>query len=99
MNVVPSVSRHVLVDNLTHLIELSEFRGKAVLELGAGCSLYLPLFLEAGASKLVANDLLEKRLALSRIEDARYVEVVGDFLEVHIPSNEFDIVFSHLTLM
>lgn len=98
-NVVNHIEKEILVSQLRHVIEPREFNGKEVLEIGAGGSLYLPLFLEFGCKRLVANDLIEERLKLNSIDDERYVEVLGDFLEVDFGEEKFDIVFVHLTLM
>lgn len=98
-NVVHNIDARVLKANLGTVTEPKDFTGKSVLEIGAGCSLFLPIFLEYGCRKLVANDLLEKRLALNNINDGRYYEVAGDFLEMEFPEPGFDIIFAHLTMM
>ena len=98
-NVVHDIDKTTLLSNLRKVIDPSDFEDKVVLEIGAGCSLYLPLFLEFGCKKLVANDLVEERLKLNKIDDERYVEVLGDFLEVDFEEEKFDVVFASLTLM
>jgi len=98
-NVVHSIPRHTLADNLAKVLDPNELRGKTVLEIGAGCSLYLPLFLELGVNQLIANDLLEKRLKLNNISDPRYVGIAGDFLETDLPDSEVDVIFSNMTFM
>lgn len=98
-NVVADIDRQVLLRNLRKIVDPDRFRDKAVLEIGAGCSLYLPIFLDSGCGNLVANDLVDERLKLNQITDDRYVEVAGEFLETQFEEEGFDIIFSHLTLM
>jgi len=98
-NVVHNIEKNVLLNRLSKVIDPTEFEGKVVMEIGAGCSLYLPLFLELGCKKIVANDLIEKRLKLNQINDERYTDVAGDFLETNFEDCNFDIIFAHLTLM
>lgn len=98
-NIVHTVPDHILIDNLRAVIEPEEFKGKDLLEIGAGCSLYLKLFLEFGCRRLVGNDLIEKRLKLNKIDDPRYEPMPGDFLKAPIENDSFDIVFAHLTMM
>lgn len=91
------------VDILTHIylakvMALSELQGKTLLEIGAGCSQYAPLFLNSDIKKYVANDLIEARLALSRTADERHIQVAGDFLEIEL-KEQFDFVFASLTMM
>ena len=98
-NVVPRIDARIFKENLGHLTDPGEFSGKSVLEIGAGCSLFLPIFLEYGCRKLIANDLLAERLALNDINDSRYSAVAGDFLETEFSENGFDLIFAHLTMM
>lgn len=94
LNKVPA---RILVENLRSVIEPTAFLDKSVLEIGAGCSLYAPLFLSFGCSRLVANDLIAERLALNAIIDPRYTPVVGDFLTMRVDNSYFDVVFASLT--
>jgi SAM-dependent methyltransferase len=98
-NVVHEVPKGTLIGNLSHLVDLEELRGKTILEIGAGCSNYLALFLEFGVEQLLANDLVERRLKLNDIKDPRYLELPGDFLEINFAEYKVDIIFSHLTYM
>lgn len=79
-------------------LDLSEIKGKVVLEIGAGCSQYIPLFLNHGCKCFYANDLMPERLAIIAPDDPRFVSLPGDFCEVEIPE-KVDIVFCSLTLM
>lgn len=81
-----------------HGLDLSEIEGKVVLEIGAGCSQYIPLFLKHGCSRFYANDLIPERLAVIAPNDPRFVVLPGDFREIEIPE-KVDIVFCSLTLM
>jgi SAM-dependent methyltransferase len=98
-NVVHQFPKSVLLQNISHVLDPNELQGKTVLEVGAGCSTYLALFLEFGASRLLANDLFEKRLKLNAIDDPRYVAVPGDFLETDFGENEVDVIFARMTYM
>jgi SAM-dependent methyltransferase len=98
-NVVHSAARDVLERRLARVAAPSDFRGKRVLEIGAGCSTYLQLFLDHGCSELVANDLIPERLKLNAISDPRYSAVEGDLLRIDLGEESFDIVFANLTLM
>jgi len=98
-NTVPSTPRHVLTANLSTVIGAEEFAGKDVLEIGAGCSVYLRLFLEFGCRNVVANDLVAERLAMVDPGDPRCTPLIGDFLAVPIADGSIDIVFAHLTMM
>jgi len=97
-NVVHEVPREVLLRTLTRTLALEEIKDKTVLEIGAGCSHFLKLFLESGCKKLIANDLMEERLKLNDIDDKRYIEIPGDFLEIEF-AEKVDIIFSNLTMM
>jgi len=83
---------------LEKLMSPTEFSGKTILEIGAGCSHYTTVFLSNGCSKYYANDLIPQRLSASRIDDPRYVELPGNFLEISL-SEPVDIVFACLTMM
>lgn len=76
-----------------------DFAGKRVLEIGAGCSPYLQVFLDWNCQELVANDLMPERLELNGIIDPRYRNLPGDFLEADIEPSSFDVIFANLTLM
>lgn len=76
----------------------SEFAGKTILEIGAGCSHYTALFMASGCKKYYANDLISERLAASRIDDPRYIAMPGNFLEIE-PPETVDVVFACLTMM
>lgn len=75
-----------------------ELRGKIILELGAGCSQYIPVFLKSGCAKYYANDIIPERLAVTRSKDPRYCELIGDFRTVSVPE-PVDLVFANLTMM
>ncbi len=45
-NVVHDIDRNILLTNLEKTMFREEFRDKIVLEIGAGCSLFLKFFLE-----------------------------------------------------
>jgi SAM-dependent methyltransferase len=94
-----NVPDDVLISDMRTVIAPEEFSDKEVIEFGAGCSLYLKLFLEFGCRRLVANDLSGKALRLNRINDPRYQPLPGDFLTVLLKDNSHDIVFAHLTMM
>lgn len=66
-NTVPNVADRTLIENLRTVVEPE----KDVLEIGAGCSVYLKLFLDFGCRSLVANDLVEKRLQMVLGNDPR----------------------------
>lgn len=76
-----------------------DFAGKRVLEIGAGCSPYLQLFLNWKCNDLVANDLMPERLALNGITDSRYRELPGDFMNIDVEVSSFDVIFANLTMM
>ena len=97
-NVVHNIDREILLRNLEKTVSPDELRDKTILEIGAGCSLFLRFFLEYGCKKLIANDLIEGRLKLNHISDERYTEIAGDFLDVDL-CEQPDIVFSNLTMM
>lgn len=89
----------VLVDRyLSKVLSLDELRGKKILEIGAGCSQYVDLFLQSGCSVYYANDLVPARLEISRVSDPRYRELPGDFLKISVPE-QVDLVFANLTMM
>lgn len=76
----------------------AEFRDKVILELGAGCSQYIPVFLDNGCKRYYANDIIPERLAVVRVDDLRFIELPGDFREIEVPE-PVDIVFESLTMM
>lgn len=96
---VHSVPRDVVERRLARVASPSDFKDKRVLEVGAGCSFYLQLFLDYGCRELVANDLMPERLKLNNISDIRYSAVAGDLLQIDLGEESFDIVFANLTLM
>jgi SAM-dependent methyltransferase len=83
---------------LSKAMRLDEIPGKRILELGAGCSQYIPLFLNQGCAEYHANDLIPERLAATRVDDPRYHELPGDFLKIDLPE-PVDIAFATLTMM
>ena len=89
----------VLVDTfLKPVANPDVFRDKIILELGAGCSQYIPVFLDNGCKRYYANDLVPARLEVSRVDDPRYIELLGDFRNITIPETP-DIIFANLTMM
>lgn len=74
------------------------FRGKTILEIGAGCSQYIPVFMQYDCRRYYANDLIPERLEVVRSSDLRYVEIHGDFRTIALPE-PVDIVFASLTMM
>jgi SAM-dependent methyltransferase len=96
--VVHDTPRAVLIANIKSALDLAEVSDKVVLEIGAGTSLYLKMFLENDCRRLIANDLSEAALRLIPIDDPRFEPLPGDFLKAPIPDNSVDIVFAHLTL-
>lgn len=83
---------------LSKVMQPEELAGKTILELGAGCSQYVPVFLGAGCAKYYANDIIPERLKVIRVDDSRYVEVPGDFRTIAVPE-KVDIVFASLVMM
>ncbi|MEX0853085.1 MAG: class I SAM-dependent methyltransferase [Bauldia sp.] len=83
---------------LSKVMAPEEFAGKTILEIGAGCSLYVPVFLGHGCARYYANDLIPERLAAIRVDDPRYVELAGDFRHIE-PPEPVDLVFATLTMM
>jgi SAM-dependent methyltransferase len=96
---VHTVDHDVLVQRyLSKVMDISEVKGKTVLELGAGCSNYVPLFMKAGVGKYYANDLVPERLAAVDPSDTRFIALPGDFRKIHL-SEKADIIFACLTMM
>jgi SAM-dependent methyltransferase len=83
---------------LSKAMRLDELTDRTILELGAGCSQYVGLFLDAGCKTYYANDLIPERLKVLGVVDSRYVELPGDFRAVYTPE-PVDIVFASLTMM
>ncbi len=83
---------------LSKVIQPEEFRDKTILEIGAGCSQYIPLFMQYGCKRYYANDIIPERLQATRVDDPRYVELPGDFRSVEVPE-KVDVVFASLTMM
>ncbi|MCS6877655.1 MAG: class I SAM-dependent methyltransferase, partial [Geminicoccaceae bacterium] len=76
----------------------ADFEDKVVLEIGAGCSQYVPVLLGFGCRKYFANDLIPERLAAVRPDDPRWIEIPGDFLEIDVPE-PVDVVLANLVMM
>lgn len=88
-----------LVDRYLSKVMLpDELAGKVILEIGAGCSQYIPVFLGNGCKRYYANDLIPERLAVARVDDPRYKELSGDFRSIEVPE-PVDIVFANLVMM
>ena len=83
---------------LSKVMAPEELAGKTILELGAGCSQYIPIFLRYGCNRYYANDIIPERLAAVRVNDPRYVEIPGDFRAIAIPE-PVDLLFANLTMM
>ncbi len=89
----------VLIDRyLSKAMRPTDFIGKTILEIGAGCSQYTSVFLDNACKTYYANDLIPERLTASLSEDPRYVKLPGDFREIVVPE-QVDIVFASLTMM
>lgn len=93
------LDREFMLTRLRMVVEPEFVKNKVVLEIGAGASLFLPIFLDYGCQKLVANEMIEERLKLNKIDDARYLEMPGEFLETPFEEDAFDVVFANLTMM
>ena len=83
---------------LKKVMEPEELEGKTILEIGAGCSQLIPVFMKYGCKRYYANDLIPERLAKTRVDDPRYVELPGDFRKIDVPE-PVDFVFASLTMM
>jgi hypothetical protein len=83
---------------LSKVLSPRDLHGKKILEIGAGCSQYVDIFLQNSCSTYYANDLVPARLRVSRVADPRYRELTGDFLKIDVPER-VDIVFANLTMM
>jgi SAM-dependent methyltransferase len=96
---VHHISPDVLVARyLSKVMVQEELVGKTILEIGAGCSPYVALFLESGCNKYYANDIIPERLAAVRVNDPRLVELPGDFRCINAPE-PVDLVFANLVMM
>lgn len=96
---VSEIEPSELVDKyLSKVMQTEELEGKVILELGAGCSTYIPVFLKNGCKTYYGNDIIPERLAASRVDDPRYHELPGDFRDIEVPE-PVDIVFANLTIM
>ncbi len=71
-NVLHQTPRNTLLDNLSALMEPRGLAGKTILEIGAGGSAYIQLFLDLGVRQYIANDLVAKRLQLNSVRDLHY---------------------------
>lgn len=90
---------NMLIDRyLSKIMTNDELSNKSVLEMGAGCSQYISVFLQNECKKYFANDLILDRLAAIRVDDPRYHEIPGDFRTIVVPE-AVDIVFANLTMM
>lgn len=83
---------------LAKVMTQEEWVGKTILELGAGCSQYIPVFLGGGCKRYYANELIRERLEVVRANDPRYNEVPGDFRSIELPE-KVDIVLASLVMM
>lgn len=96
---VHPIAPQALIDKyLSKVMSPAEIEGKRILELGAGCSTYVPVFLDNGCTRYYANDIIPARLASIRVSDPRYVEAPGDFRKIELPER-VDIVFASLMMM
>ena len=96
---VHQISHEAMVERyLSKVMVVRELQGKVLLELGAGCSTYVPLFLESGLARYYANDIIPERLEATRVDDPRFVALPGDFRTIEIPE-PVDIIFASLTMM
>ena len=96
---IANTPSHVLTAHyLGKVMMPDEIAGKTILEIGAGCSQYVALFLQTGCKKYYANDIIPERLARVRVSDARFVELPGDFRAIDLPERA-DIVFANLVMM
>jgi SAM-dependent methyltransferase len=97
--IIPKTDKTFLIDQyLSKVIQPEAFEGKTILEIGAGGSQYIQIFLEAGCERYYANDIIEARLAKNDASDSRYVQIGGNFLEIEVPE-KVDFVFANLTMM
>lgn len=83
---------------LGKVLNTSDIAGKTILEIGAGCSTYTPIFLKHGCKRYYANDLIPERIEAVRVDDPRFIALPGDFRSLQIPEPA-DIVFASLTMM
>lgn len=96
---VRHISQDVLVGRyLSKVMAPEELCGKTILELGAGCSQYIPVFLQYGCKRYYANDIIPERLWAVRVNDPRYVGIPGDFRTIALPE-PVDLVLASLTMM
>ena len=83
---------------LSKIMVPGELSGKTILEIGAGCSQYAPIFMKYNCKRYYANDIIPERLKVIRVNDPRYVEIPGDFRVITLPE-PVDIIFANLTMM
>lgn len=83
---------------LSKVMQPSQLRDQVILELGAGGSQYVPVFLGNGCKKYYANDIIPERLRVVQMDDPRFIALPGDFRMIAIPEPA-DIVFANLTMM
>lgn len=89
----------VLIERyLSKVMTVEQIKDKTILELGAGGSQYVPVFLGNGCKRYYANDIIPERLKVVRVDDSRFVEMPGDFRDIELPE-PVDIVFANLTMM
>lgn len=96
---VHQIAPQVLIERyLAKVMAPDELLDKVVLELGAGCSTYVPVFLGQGCRRYYANDIIPERLQAVQVADPRFVALPGDFLAID-PPEPVDLVFASLTMM
>jgi SAM-dependent methyltransferase len=89
----------ILIDRyLSKVLAPHELRDQVILELGAGATQYVPVFMQSGCKRYYANDLIPERLTAVRVDDQRYIEIPGDFRTITVPE-PVDIVIASLTMM
>lgn len=93
------IAPDVLVNRyLAKVMAPEELSDKTILEIGAGCSQYISVFMKYGCTRYYANDIIPERLAVTRVNDPRYTEIPGDFRTIAMPE-PVDLVFASLTMM
>lgn len=79
---------------------LPDLSGKRVIDLGCGYGWFCRSARAAGAAEVIGVDLSEKMLARARelTDDPGISYRLGDLEQLALPSREFDLVYSSLTL-